>query len=300
MTTPIRIGAVRYLNSKPLIYRLDELAPHVQLVLDVPSRLADGLAAGALDVALIPSIEYFRGRVGKGDGSLLCEAPAGPFRQKTPVPFSNADYSIVPDIAIAAHGPVLSVKLYCRVPMGRVRSVALDEGSRTSVALTSILFERRHGLRPERRPLPLGQPAEESDADAVLVIGDRAIRPLELGQVETYDLGEEWLKETGLPFVFAMWVARGGVDLGEVAPALRRAKRLGTSCVREIADREGPPLGLSSDDCHRYLTEFIRFDLGPRELQGLKLFYDSCVAMKLAHPGVPFAFYGQPDLAEVR
>ncbi len=272
MARPIRIGAVRYLNSKPLIYRLDELAPQAQLVLDVPSRLADGLAAAELDVALIPSIEYFRGR----------------------------DYQIVPDMAIAAHGPVLSVKLYCRVPMAEVRSVALDEGSRTSVALTSILFHRRHGLRPERRPLPLGQPAEESNADAVLVIGDRAIRPLELGQVETYDLGEEWLKETGLPFVFAMWVARDGLNLGDVDAALRRAKRLGTSRVREIADREGPPLGLSPDDCRRYLTEFIRFDLGPRELQGLKLFYDSCVAMQLAQPGVPLVFYGQQDLAAVR
>src|SRR5437870_2343091 len=101
MARPVRIGAVAYLNSKPLIYRLPELAPQARLRLDVPSRLSAELAAGRLDVALIPSIDYFRG----------------------------SGYRIVPGMAIAAHGPVLSVKLYCRVPAERVRSLALDEGS---------------------------------------------------------------------------------------------------------------------------------------------------------------------------
>src|SRR5262245_62391802 len=123
MSKPVRIGAVRYLNSKPLIYRLAELAPSAELHLEVPSLLADQLAAGDLDVALVPSIEYFRGR----------------------------DYAIVPGMAIAAYGPVLSVKLYCRVPVSRVRTVALDEGSRTSAALTRILLHRLWGIEPETR-----------------------------------------------------------------------------------------------------------------------------------------------------
>jgi chorismate dehydratase len=272
MPRPVRIGAVRYLNSKPLIYRLQELAPPAELSLDVPSRLADQLAKGDLDVALIPSIEYFRGQ----------------------------NYSIVPGMAIAAHGPVLSVKLYCRVPVQNVQSVALDEGSRTSVALTKVLLDRWCKLRPATRPLPLGMPAEESDADAVLVIGDRAIRPLELGQVETYDLGEEWLKATGLPFVFAMWVARQDADLGGVLTALRTAKQLGTRDVRFIAEREGPPLGLTPDECERYLTEYIRFEFGKREVEGLKLFYDDAVRLGLAPSGVPVHFYDQPRLANAR
>src|SRR5438105_6929375 len=104
---PIRIGAVNYLNTKPLIHDLEELAPEAELILEVPSRLADDLAAGRLDVALIPVIEYFR-----GDG-----------------------YRIVPNIAIASDGPVLSVTLFSRVPWSAVRRVALDEGSRTSAAL---------------------------------------------------------------------------------------------------------------------------------------------------------------------
>jgi chorismate dehydratase len=298
MTRPVRIGAVRYLNSKPLIYRLEELAPRAELRLDVPSRLADDLAAGELDVALIPSIEYFR-HGEKGVGSLLPERPGGCFAQKTPDPFFS-DYAIVPGIAIAAYGPVLSVKLYCRVPVPRIRTLALDEGSRTSVALTRILLDRWAGLRPETRPLPLGTPAEESDADAVLVIGDRAIRPLELGQVATFDLGETWLKETGLPFVFAMWVARRDADLSEVTRALRQAKQQGTRNVEAIAAREGPPLGLSVAETVRYLTEYIRFDFGPRELQGLTLFYESAVNLGLVPGGVPIVFYDQPNLAKVR
>jgi len=272
MSRPVRIGAVRYLNSKPLIYRLEELAPQAELRLDVPSRLADDLAAGDLDVALIPSIEYFR----------------------------HGPYAIVPGMAIAAYGPVLSVKLYCRVPVAEIRTLALDEGSRTSVALTKILLDRWAGLRPETRPLPLGTPAEETDADAVLVIGDRAIRPLDLGQVETYDLGEAWLKETSLPFVFAMWVARRDVDLGEVSRALRQAKQQGTRTVQAIAECEGPPLGLTVPEAVRYLTEYIRFDFGPREVEGLKLFYESAVKLGLAPEGVPLVFYDQPNLAKVR
>ncbi len=272
MTRPVRIGAVRYLNSKPLIYRLEEYAPQVELRLDVPSRLADQLSAGDLDVALIPSIEYFR----------------------------HGPYAIVPGMAIAAYGPVLSVKLYCRVPVPEIRTLALDEGSRTSVALTKILLDRWAGLRPSYRPLPLGTPAEESDADAVLVIGDRAIRPLKLGQVQSIDLGEAWLKETGLPFVFAMWVARRDADLSEVSRALRQAKQQGTRNVQTIAERNGPPLGLTVTETVRYLTEYIRFDFGPREVEGLKLFYESAVKLGLAPEGVPIVFYDQPNLAKVR
>ena len=271
MSRPIRIGAVRYLNSKPLIYRLAELAAPAELRLDVPSRLADELASGELDVALVPSIEYFRGR----------------------------DYRIVPGMAIAAHGPVLSVKLYSRVEPSRIQTLALDEGSRTSVALTKILLQRRYGIQPQTRPLPLGTPAQETDADAVLVIGDRAIRPLDLGQVATFDLGEEWLRETGLPFVFAMWVARAGVDLGLAVRALRLAKQSGIEHIQEIAECEGPPLGITVAECVRYLTDFIHFDLGPREIEGLELFYQSAVALGLAPQGVSLVFHGQENLTKV-
>src|SRR5262249_31603755 len=138
MPNPIRIGAVSYLNTKPLIYDLPELASEAELILEPPSRLADQLAEGALDVALIPVIEYFR---------------AG-------------EYSIVPNISIASRGPVLSVTLFSRVAWPDIRRVALDEGSRTSAALTQILLRRKHGVHTEIVPLPLDQQAENTDTDA--------------------------------------------------------------------------------------------------------------------------------------
>src|SRR5262245_53829863 len=112
MRQRIRVGAVNYLNTKPLIWNLAVASTTIDLRLDVPSRLADQLAAGELDVALIPVIEYFRG----------------------------VNYSIIPNIAIASRGPVLSVTLFSRVNWQEIRSVALDEGSRTSSALTRILL----------------------------------------------------------------------------------------------------------------------------------------------------------------
>src|SRR6516165_3089756 len=124
MDQPLRIGAVSYLNTKPLICDLDLLAPDAELVLEVPSRLADRLAEGSLDVGLIPAIEYFR---------------AG-------------SYTIVPNISIASRGPVLSVTLFSRVPWQEIRRVALDEGSRTSAALAQIVLRRRYDVRPEVVP----------------------------------------------------------------------------------------------------------------------------------------------------
>src|SRR5262245_34560145 len=130
MRQPIRIGAVEYLNSKPLVRGLERLAPEARLILDLPSRLADRLAAGELDVALIPVIECFRGQ----------------------------GYSLIPDIAIACRGPVLSVTLFSRKPWPEIESLALDEGSRTSAALVQAILRKRYGVRPRLEPLRLDQP----------------------------------------------------------------------------------------------------------------------------------------------
>src|SRR5215467_9259516 len=145
----MRIGAVSYLNTKPLVYGLAELAPQHELVFDLPSRLADDLAAGRLDVALIPSIEYFQ----------------------------HPGYTIVSDACIACRGPVRSVKLFSRVPMSSIETLALDEGSRTSVALVRILLNERLGIDPALIPLPIDARPDAIEADALLLIGDRAIQP---------------------------------------------------------------------------------------------------------------------------
>jgi chorismate dehydratase len=263
MDRPLRIGAVNYLNTKPLICDLDRLAPEAELILEVPSRLADLLAEGHLDVALIPVIEYFR---------------AG-------------TYTIVPDIAIASRGPVLSVTLFSRVPWADIRRVALDAGSRTSAALTEILFRKRHDVSPEIVPLPLDQAAEDMEADAVLLIGDRAMHACLPGFAHAFDLGQEWFDWTGLPFVYAVWAVREGVDLGDVATALREAKRCGCARCGPIAQHEAPRLGLDAGFCRRYLANIIHFDLGPREQAGLNHYYRLAAELRLAPAGVPLAFY---------
>lgn len=270
MSRPIRIGAVNYLNTKPLIYELPLLAPEAEVVLDVPSRLADRLGEGSLDVALIPVIEYFR---------------AG-------------SYSIVPNIAIASRGPVLSVTLFSRLPWQEIRRVALDEGSRTSAALAQILLRKRYGVRPEIQALPLDRSAEEADADAVLLIGDRAMRACLPGFAHAFDLGQEWFDWTGFPFVYAVWAVRQGVALGRVAEALNEAKRRGCARSGIIAQQEAPHLGLDAGFCRRYLANIIHFDLGPREQAGLHHYYLLACELGLAPPGRSVSFYKSTGIAK--
>jgi chorismate dehydratase len=272
MTEPLRIGAVNYLNTKPLVCDLEELAPRAELSFEVPSGLADLLAQGALDVALIPVIEYFRG----------------------------GSYTVIRDIAIASRGPVLSVTLFSRRPWEGIRRVALDAGSRTSAALSEIILRCRHGVRPEVMALPLEHMAEDVDADAVLLIGDRAMRACLPGFRYAFDLGQEWHEWTGLPFVYAVWAVRPGVELGRVEEALVEAKRRGCARLGEIAHREAPRLGLDAGFCRRYLANIIHFDLGPREQAGLHHYYMLACELGLARPGVTLEFHGSADLAESR
>jgi chorismate dehydratase len=272
VTATIRVGAVNYLNTKPLIFELKAIAPNVELILDVPSRLADDLRGGTLDVALIPAIEYFR---------------AG-------------NYRIIPNIAIATRGPVLSVTLFSRTPWTGIRRVALDEGSRTSAALAQILLRKRYGVQPEIVPLPMDSRAEDADADAVLLIGDRAMQSCLPGFAHAFDLGQEWHDWTGLPFVFAFWAVRASVELDNVASALAEAKRRGCDRTGIIAHKEAPKLGLDAGFCRRYLASILHFDLGQREQAGLHHYYMLACELGLAPRGVSLDFYHQPDLAKSR
>jgi chorismate dehydratase len=250
----LRIGAVSYLNTKPLVYGLAERLPDAGLIFDLPSRLADQLAAGYLDVALIPSIEYFQ----------------------------DPTYSIVSDACIGARGPVLSVKLLFRKPPAEVRTLALDEGSRTSAALARILLHERFGIQPQRLPFPIGMPLIETDADAVVMIGDRAMHPPRESFVEIWDLGDEWCRWSELPFVFAMWVARAGVELNGIESALAAARDDGLAHLSAIAAAEAPHVGLTSEQALGYLRDNLYFYLGSREQRGLELFHQKAIQMGLA------------------
>jgi chorismate dehydratase len=294
MPAKLRVGAVNYLNSKPLIERLTDFAPEIDLELDLPSRLADRMAAGDLDVGLIPVIEFFRGEgcrtafPGRPDG---LESPS--YDGKT------RGYTFIPNIAIASRGPVLSVTLFSRMPWRDIRSVALDEGSRTSSALSQILLRKKYGVDADIRPLPIDAPAEEARTDAVLLIGDRAMRACLPGFRHAYDLGEEWSCWTDLPMVYALWAVRGGVELGATEAAFHRAKEYGLARTGEIAEREAPALGLDAGYCRRYLDTLIRYDLGPRELAGMRKYQELAAELGLAPKGTPDAANGHASAGRV-
>jgi chorismate dehydratase len=142
----VRLGAVGYLNARPLVYGL-EGAPRFDLRYDVPSECARLLHEGAIDVGMIPSIEYLRG---------------GPYR-------------IVPDLAIASRGPVASVAIYTTKPIGDVQSIALDTSSRTSVALVSVLCARLFKIQPALEGHGPDPSVMLEHCDAALIIGDNAL-----------------------------------------------------------------------------------------------------------------------------
>lgn len=251
---PIRVGAVQYLNTRPLVHGL--AAADLALSYDLPSRLADHLAAGRLDVALVPSIEVFR----------------------------HSEFRIVSNACIGCRGPVMSVKLLFRVPPQRVLSLAVDEGSRTSAALAKILLSDMYGLSPRIEQLPIGANSGDTDADAILLIGDRALGPAMAGggfQV-VWDLGDEWCRWTGLPFVFAVWAARPGADTMELVDRLEAARDRGRANLPAIAAAEAAAHGLTTAQCLSYLTDNLHYDLGARELDALRLFRAHAVRLGLS------------------
>lgn len=261
-----QVGAVQYLNTKPLVHGLTGFGFDVSY--DLPSRLADQLADGRLDVALIPSIELFRGN----------------------------DYRVISDACIGCCGPVMSVKLFFRTSPARVVRLAVDEGSRTSATLARILLAERFGVLPRVEVLPIGDRITDTDADAVLLIGDRAISQGEAfagGSFQlVWDLGDEWCRWKGLPFVFAVWAARGTVtseELKRISPLLAAARDSGKANLAAIASAEAASHGLTVPQCLSYLRDNLHYHLGPQERKSLSLFYAHAVTLSLAPTGLDMA-----------
>jgi len=238
--TAFSLGAIAYLNTAPLIEGLAD-DPEVSLDFAVPSALAARWRGGAYHAALVPVADSL----------------------------AVAYARIVPGIAIGAEGRCESVKLFHRLPLARVRTVALDRDSVTSNALLRILAAERLGLSPEWLIPSEGDPFPPP-ADAFLSIGDKTFR-VEARSFEGLDLGEAWTQWTGLPFVFATWATLGPAPQGLVAK-LQGAARLGRERLAAIARREAPRAGLDEASALRYLRDSLRFDLDARALEGLTRF----------------------------
>ena len=215
----LRVGCVKYLNSRPLICAYDGA-----VIFEHPSVLAEMLSAGHLDVALVPTFEVLR----------------------------SPHYVIVDDAAIACDGAVFSVILAYRGELKDVCSVALDPASLTSANLLRVLLAEYHGVSPK-----FGETGE-----ALLIIGNQAIefrlKEEKAGGWNVLDLGEEWKRCTGLPFVFAVWAMRPGVNRA-AAEALRGLKKVGVLQIPELVKSER-----FANEAVRteYLTEHIRFGIG--------------------------------------
>ncbi|MCU0717018.1 MAG: menaquinone biosynthesis protein [Pirellula sp.] len=248
----LRIGAVSYLNSKPLIEDLAlSLGENGRLSTDLPSRLADQLHRNEIDLGLIPVFEYFQ----------------------------NESFRLVSTSGIACRGPVWSVRLFFRCPPSQVKTLALDEGSRTSAALSKVLLHEELGRIPETRLLPIDSAPESIDADAVLLIGDRAMHPerYENTFIANWDLGQVWWERTGLPFVFAAWVARPGISHSHLLGKwLDQVREYGKERISEISTRLSPSYELTPEQCVDYLTHYIHFEIDQEARAGLEEFRRKC------------------------
>jgi chorismate dehydratase len=260
---PIRIGAVSYLNARPLVLGLDEHPGRFSVRYDVPSRCAALLHEGAIDLGLIPSIEYLAG-----------------------------DYRLVPGIGVVSDGPVASVAIFTQVPVGRVRSIALDTSSRTSVALTRVLCARRFGIAPSFVQRGPDLPAMLEAADAALLIGDPALfaDASALG-VEKIDLGAEWKALTGLPFVYALWTGRPGAIGPSDIRLLQDARDRGIESSDEVAQAVFPGDPVRQAAGAAYLRRNIQHVVGDRELAGLTRFYELAIEIGGAPGARPIALY---------
>jgi len=258
----IRIGAVAYLNARPLVEGLDRDPARFALRFDAPSRCAALLADGAIDLGMIPSIEYARA----------------------------ADYRIVPDVSLASRGPVASVAVFARRPIAEVRTIATDASSRTSVGLLRVLCARRFAIAPRFETMAPDLDAMLARADAALLIGDPALfLDHRAAGLEKIDLGEEWTALTGLPFVWAFWAGRpDAIDAGAIA-ALRAARDAGVAASDAIADAYCGPARAATG--RAYLRENMKYGLGADERAGLERYYEWAAEAGVVDRARPPAFY---------
>jgi|RhiMetdeSRZDD1v2_1073273.scaffolds.fasta_scaffold00535_9 chorismate dehydratase len=252
---PVRLGAVGYLNARPLTWALDRTPDRWRVRYDLPAVCARLLYDNEVDLGLVPSIEYLR-----------CD-----------------DYRFVPGVGIGSRGPVASVALFTRRPIEDIRHIALDTSSRTSVTLIRVLCQRRYRITPEFVPHGPDLAAMVRDYDAGLLIGDPALEAdaAALG-VTKIDLGEEWTDMTRLPFVYAAWTGRAGAIGADQVRWLREAQAEGTASYPAIAAEYGSNDVAATDRALGYLRDNMRYGLGADEEHGLQLFLDYAADLGLA------------------
>jgi chorismate dehydratase len=259
-----KISIVRYLNSVPLAWGILEgpYKDYFEPVFSTPAECADQLGRGAVDVGLIPSIEFQRIKGTK----------------------------IIPGPVIASSHRVKSVLLVSEMPLWRVRTVAHDRGSRTSVVLARIIFNEFYRIQPDFRPADPDLAGMLATSDAALIIGDAALKFMEQNELpdiekqkqwvrhgseplQVFDLVERWKFLTGLPFVFAFWAARDGFRDKTVVDVLNRSRDFGLTNTAAISERYSVQLSMNKDFVREYLEKNVYYYMNEASVEGLELFY---------------------------
>jgi chorismate dehydratase len=245
----IKLGAVPFLNVRPLVYPLEEglVKNDFEIVYENPSRLSTLLLEKKVDLGLIPVAELLKRDI----------------------------YRMVPNLSISSRGEVASVVLLSKKSVAEIKTVAVDSRSQSSSSLLRIILEIFNNVNPDyiqRRP----DGSFLDGVDAGMYIGNDGLR-IRYSPPSGYkvvDLGQVWTKETGLPFVYAVYAVREEVDLGKNLEALEMAKSMGLKHIDKIAKTYSQGVNLSEDICYKYLTERIYYDLGEKEIAGITAFRD--------------------------
>jgi chorismate dehydratase len=238
----IRVGAVSYLNTKPLIYGFEQgiMADSVDLKIDFPSKIASMLLEDEIDVGLVPV-------------AIIPELK---------------EYHIISDYCISCDGEVASVCLFSDVPLNKIETILLDYQSRTSVELLKILIKQFWKINPVLEETNGEYQSDISGTTAALVIGDRALQQRKLSPY-IYDLGLEWKKFTGLPFVFAAWISNKKLD-EDFINSFNEANRIGLDKIETIVE-ENP---FSKFDLIDYYTKYIKYSMDSNKRKALNLFIE--------------------------
>lgn len=264
MSMPFRLAASSYLNSAPLIWSFLNGAKRgqVDFVEAVPARCADLLSRNEVEGALIPLIEYQR----------------------------IAGGALVPDVCVGSQKEVLSVVLVSKdAELEQIRSVALDESSRTSATLVKVIFREFLDHEPAwtvRTP-NLAEMLERNDA--ALIIGDPGMTFPRTG-FKVWDMANLWRKYTGLGFVFAMWMVRDGAVERARTVDFAGARDEGVDHIDEIVAAYKDKIPMPVEELRKYLTENIVFRVDDSMKQGLQLYYELAAKHGLIETVKPLRF----------
>lgn len=238
----IRVGAVSYLNTKPLIYGFEQgmMKDEVELIFDYPAKIAAALLNNEIDIGLVPV-------------AIIPEMK---------------EYHIISDYCIGSEGEVASVCLFSEVPLNEIETVLLDYQSRTSVMLAQILMKEYWKIDPVIENASKDFRSEIQGKTAAIVIGDRALEQRKVSAYQ-YDLGSAWKESTGLPFVFAAWISNKKLP-DHFIGLFDEANKLGLDNISEIV-RLNP---YSIFNLKSYYTKFISYSLTADKKLGLRKFLD--------------------------